>query len=102
LRSRKVEISKRAALSGCSKVFVLAAIGGLGGITGIAQGFCGVQQLVGACGDSLLQFVIELLQALLSQFSFGDVGDKTFHQAFLIRFEQQVHQHVEDTAVLAP
>ena len=103
-------------VTGSGEVFVLAAIGRLGGITGIAQGLgdlltlgdlllqvaVGFQQFIGARSDPLFQFVVELLQALLGQFAFGDVGDKTFHQPFLIGFEQQVHEHIEVAAVLAP
>ena len=96
-------------VTGGGQVLVLAVVGGLGGVPGFAQGLLdlfalgdlllqvavGFEQFVGARGDPLLQFVIELLQALLGQFAFGDVGDKTFHQPFLIGLEQQVHQHVE-------
>ncbi|MNO82242.1 hypothetical protein D3C76_735110 [compost metagenome] len=99
-----------------SEVFVLAAVGGLRGVPGIAQGFgdlftlgdlllqvaVGFQQFIGARGHPLLQFVVELLQALLGELAFGDVGDEAFHQPFLVGLEQQVHQHVEMAAVLAP
>ncbi|MNH06650.1 hypothetical protein D3C79_660250 [compost metagenome] len=103
-------------MAGGGEVFVLAAVGGFGGIAGIAQGSgdllalgdlllqvaVGLQQFIGTRGHPLLQFVIELLQALLGQLAFGDVGDETFHQPFLTGLEQQVHQHIEVAAVLAP
>ncbi|MNP00900.1 hypothetical protein D3C76_926980 [compost metagenome] len=82
-------------MAGGGEVFVLAAVGGFGGITRL-------QQFIGTRSDPLLQFVIELLQTLLGQLAFGDVGDKTLHQPFLPGLEQQVHQHIEMAAVLAP
>ncbi|MND62445.1 hypothetical protein D3C80_537310 [compost metagenome] len=103
-------------VAGGGEVFVLAVIGGLGGIAGIAQGLgdlftlgdlllkvtVGFEQFIGARDDALLQFVIELLQASLGQLALGDIGDEPFHQAFLAGLEQQVHQHIQVTAILAP
>ncbi|MNH17888.1 hypothetical protein D3C79_775750 [compost metagenome] len=103
-------------MAGGSEVLVLAAVGGFCGIAGIAQGAgdlfalgdlllqvaVGLKQFIGAGGHSLLEFVIQLLQALLGQLAFGDVGDKPFHQPFLAGLEQQVHQHIEVAAILAP
>lgn len=51
--------------------------------------------------DATLQFVIELLQALLRLLALGDIGDEAFEDALAFRLEQQVHQHV-DGAAIAP
>ncbi|CAI3805036.1 hypothetical protein DBADOPDK_03694 [Pseudomonas sp. MM223] len=82
-------------MAGGGQVFVLAAVGGFSGISRL-------QQFIGTRSHPLLQLVIKLLQALLGQLAFGDVGDKTLHQPFLPGLEQQVHQHIEVAAVLAP
>ena len=66
-------------MAGGSEVFVLAAVGGFGGITGL-------KQFIGTRSDPLLQFVIELLQALLGQLAFGDVGNEPLHQPFMAGF----------------
>src|SRR5690606_18037128 len=36
------------------------------------------------------------------QLALSDVGDEAFDQALLVRLEQQVHYHVDGTAILAP
>ncbi|MCY1182609.1 hypothetical protein D9M73_231780 [compost metagenome] len=82
-------------MAGGGEVFVLAAVGSFGSVARL-------QQFIGTRSDPLLQFVIELLQALLGQLAFGDVGNEPLHQPFMAGFEQQVHEHIEMAAVLAP
>lgn len=82
-------------MAGSGQVLVLAAVGGFGSIARL-------DQLIGTCSNPLLQFVIELLQALLGLLALGDIGHEAFNQAFVTGLEQQVHQHVEVAAILAP
>ncbi len=102
-------------MAGGREVFVFTAIGSLSGVTSFAQ--CPldfrplddlllqvavhVQQLIGARNHALLQLIVELLQVLLGQLAFSDVSNKAFDQAILIRFEQQVHQHIDMATVFA-
>jgi len=82
-------------VAGSSEILVLAEVGGLRRISRLAQ-------FAGALGDATLQFLIELQQAQLGELALGDVGDESFHQAaVLVRFEQQVHHHVDGAAILA-
>ncbi len=103
-------------VAGGGQVLVLAAVGCLGGVPGLAQVALdalapgdlllqvavGVQQLIGARRHPLLQLVVELFQVLLGQLALGNVGDEPFHQPVLVGLEQQVHQHIDAAAVLAP
>ncbi len=81
-------------VAGSSEILVLAEVGGLRRISRLAQ-------FAGALGDATLQFLIELQQAQLGELALGDVSDEAFHQAVLVRFEQQVHHHVDGAAILA-
>lgn len=77
-------------------------VGGFGGVARLAQLAVEFFQLVGALGYPPLQFLVHGLQALLGLDPFGDVGDETFDQLFLVVPEQQVHQYLDVTAVPAP
>ncbi|MNE61568.1 hypothetical protein D3C80_1567930 [compost metagenome] len=102
-------------MAGRRQVLVLAVVGFLRGIARLTQFLLDalalddllqqvavdLLQLGGAGLDSQLQLIIEQLQALLRQLTLGDVGDEPLDETILTRLEQQVHQYIDGTAILA-